>query len=94
MSLLEIKAKRTLFGVSMALEHETRLLETLAKRHRAEKPLMIRAESKLLVGRPLMFLYDAAEGHRLSDYRELARARNRCACLSSSGWITRSTVAA
>lgn len=73
-ALLAIEAERTLFGVSMALEHETRLLVTVAERYNVEKPLMIRAESKMLVGRPLVFLYDAADGHRLSDYRELARA--------------------
>ena len=56
------------------LEHETRLLETVTERYKVEKLLMIRVESKMLVGRPLVFLYDAAEGHRLSDYRELARA--------------------
>ena len=73
-ALLEIEAKLMRFGVTMALEHESRLLETLAERYRAEKLLMIRAESKSLVGRPLVFLYDAAEGHRLIDYRMLARA--------------------
>ena len=75
-ALLAIEAKRTLFGVSMALEHETRLLETVAERYNVEKLLMIRAESKMLVGRPLVFLYDAAEGHRLSDSIGRSRLTN------------------